>query len=289
MNRTLNLRLLLALALITLPALGLASARQEKFRLKETAAVGDQVDIDGRMSMALNLKVILGGKAMEFPVSAQESEKYRDEVLAVDAAGTPTGLRRTYEMKRETMKEPGEKEKRTVSGLEGKTVEIRRDGEKVTVTVQKGKITDEERQELIEEFQGKADSFYPDRELSPGEEWTVAPEVAARIFSEFDKATVKCRFQDIAEYGGRRCARIHLMIDAAGKFGDDAPPADIRMTGDLYQALDLQRPLAVTLTGTITMKSPDGAGEGAISGTGTMQARETYRWLKVAGKAPAKP
>ena len=51
-----------------------------------------------------------------------------------------------------------------------------------------------------------------------------------------------------------------------------------------YHALDLQRPLAITLSGAITIKPVEGVGQSAVSGTGTMQAREIYRsnyWNKL--------
>lgn len=272
---------LLAAALA--PSVGRAA--QEKVRLLEAVTAGDVVETDGKMSMLMTLKTTSGGQAVSFDLSGSETQKYRDQVLAVDEKGVPTAMRRVYSIKRETQKAPGEKEQRKVSPLEGKTIEFHRDGDRTELTVQKGTLPDEERQQLIEEFDAKRISFYPDREVGPGDEWSVDSRAAAQIFGQFEKATVKCHFQDIAEYDGHRCARIHVIVDATGKFEDDAPPSQVKLTGDLYQALDLQRPLAVNMTGSITMK-PEKAGdaEGQISGSGTMQARETYRWTKVAGK-----
>ncbi|MBI3911562.1 MAG: hypothetical protein HY320_11600 [Armatimonadetes bacterium] len=69
---------------------------------------------------------------------------------------------------------------------------------------------------------------------------------------------------------------------------DPAAPGPIKMTltGDLYHALDLQRMLALELSGDITTRGrvTSNGMTVTVSGQGQIAISETQRWLKIAGK-----
>jgi len=285
---------------ITLSTLGLAAlaaaltafaspaAAQQKYRLKEAAAKGDASDNNGIFTLGMKITATVGGIAQNAELRVRQEEKYHEEVLAVDAKGIPTSIRRSYSVKKETGQDPGEEaEKTTVSPLQGRTVTIRRNGAKVEVTADKGTIPAKERKELEDALKDSSGVF-PDREVGPGDDWDVDPK-AAKFLGDADVTKANCHFQDVVDYEGHKCAHIHLTLDFSARTGDQSPPLKCRVAGDLYQALDIQRGLAMNLTGTASMKGDLTANGTTLSfnGEGPVEMKMSAKWMKVSGKAVA--
>src|SRR5205807_10202057 len=95
---------------------------------------------------------------------------------------------------------------------------------------------------------------FPDREVSPGDDWDVDPK-AAKFLGDASVTKANCHFQDVVDHDGHKCAHIRMTLEFTAKTGDQtSPPLKISVAGDLYQALDIQRPVALDLTGTASMK-----------------------------------
>src|SRR5439155_26108655 len=75
-------------------ALAPHAAAQQKYRLTESAAKGDVSENSGTFSMKMKMTVTVAGVAQDTDARMTQQEKYREEVLAVDAKGIPTAVRR---------------------------------------------------------------------------------------------------------------------------------------------------------------------------------------------------
>src|SRR5262249_6913102 len=185
------------LTLLALAALSAAAAAPEpKYRLREVSAVGDLVEKTSRLPVSLRLKAPPGRKHSTMAAEGGEYEKYREEVLAVDDRGKPVAVRRTYLLKRSVDLGWPVGDRGRASSLQGKTVEIRREDDQVVVTALKGKISDADRRELAGAVDDANLRLLPDRDLGPGDEWTVEPARARALFRGATGATLKCRLQD---------------------------------------------------------------------------------------------
>lgn len=266
---------------------GNAAVGQQKYRLQESSAVGDVSVSESTMDMTLDVKATANGQELPgLKVVTREREKYTDEVLAV-TRNRPTTVRRTYEIARGVETGPDGMQKQTVSTLQGKVVTVRVEGTKVTVTPTKGKVAPEDEKGIVGEFLQPESPFFPDRELGPGEEWAVDPRVLAQALNGASKGEAKGRFEEIVEYGGRQCARIAIEMNVEGQPAEVPVPITMKGTGKGYYALDLMRPLDLEMSGPITMKG-DTEQNGVklqFDGQGTIQIKDSHRWVKVAGKA----
>lgn len=274
------------LALASAVLAGNAAFSQQKYRFQENSAVGDVSVSENTMEMTLDVKVTANGQELP-PIKflTREREKYTDEVLAV-SKNQPTTVRRTYEIARGVETGPDGMQKPKVSTLQGKVITIRVEGDKVTLAPAKGKLAPEDEKAVVDEFKQPDSPFFPDREVAPGEEWTVDPKVVAQTLNGIDKGEVKGKFEDVVPYGGRQCARIAIDISVQGQPGGVPVPMTMKGTGKGYYALDFMRPLDLEMSGPITMKG-DTEQNGVklqFDGEGTLVKKDTRRWVKVAGR-----
>ncbi len=175
------------------------------------------------------------------------------------------------------------------SALQGKTLVIRRQGGKVSVTPAKIKLSPEDLQLVTTGVTYSELELLPDRPVAPGDEWTPDPKLITTRFPGFYAADIRYRFEEVVAFGGHQCARLKVSMEMSGQPRTMPVPMTVKMTGETYHALDLKRPLLTTLTGPMTLKG-DRDQNGiliSINGEGTMSVKETYRWQKVRGQAVA--
>lgn len=275
------------LTVVTLVAAG--AAAQQKYRLRSVYRAGDFSQVESELDMALDMRVTAGEQVVpSLRFTNRELEKYTEEILTTDKRGA-SGLRRVYAVARSTETDPTGATKKQVSSLQGKTVAIRRQGGKVVITSTPGKLSPEDRKPLLDDLDNDEAAFFPDRDVAPGDEWTVDPKRAARLFDDVQSAAIRCRFEEVTRYAGRECARIRMAVDLIGQPEGMPGQLTMKLAGDGYYALDLERPLALDLGGTITLqgKSKENGVDVVYTGDGTFKARETVRWVKIGGKPVA--
>jgi hypothetical protein len=280
----------LALALVSLALLVAAATAQQKYRLRGIDQVGDLSHVESEMEMTLAMQVKAGNQTVpSLQFANRELEKYSEQILAVDRKGK-SGLRRVYAVALSVETDPSGARKEKVSSLQGKTVAVRRRGGKVVVTCTPGKLSPEDQKPLLDDLDNDEAAFFPDRDVAPGDEWTVDPKMASRIFDDVQSAAIRCRFEEVTEHGGHECARLRMAIDLKGQPEGMPGQLTMKLAGDGYYALDLDRPLTLDLAGTITMqgKSKENGVDVIYTGDGTFKAKETIQWLKIGGKPVAR-
>lgn len=260
---------------------------QQKYRLRDRFAAGDLSSVDSAEDMSLTVSVRANGEDVtQFIMGKREREVYEEQLVATDSRG-PSVLRRTYSVARGVDADPTTgQEHRRVSSLQGKTVVIRRDGDTVKVTADRGKLAPEDRRTLLEALDHADMDLMPDHDVAPGDEWSVDPRFAASSLEGVRKADIKCRFLEVAQHAGRQCAHIRVNIDLDSQPENSPGSITMKLSGDLYQALDLKRSFGVELSGPVTLTGRE-AKDGVtyfFSGEGSMRIKETRRWLKVNGK-----
>lgn len=287
------------LCLLTVALAATSAFAQDKYQLKEAHAVGDVSDNESTLDMNLHMAATADGK--ELPpmlFGNRQREKYQETILAVDDAGKTTALQRAYSVAHAMETEPGEKPKLTTSSFEGKTVTVRRAGEQVNVTMANGQLSAKERKDLMDALDNAQDEIYPDHEVAVGEEWTVDAKSLARSMGGAEKATVTGKLMEITNYAGHQCAHIKISMDVSGKPAGSPMNMEMKLSGDLYHALDIQRPLSLVASGPITAKGQTKSEGHLINmvGQGTMKMQMMVHWLKIAGtvqpdgvKLPAAP
>lgn len=267
--------------------MGAASWGQQKHRLRDVSAVGDHSITESDLRMDITFQTTINGqKGPVVHMSHQRREKYAETVLATNRRGRPTAVRRTYEIARESETQQGGPSKQTVRSLQGKTVTLRRTGGKVSVVVEKGRISAADRKDLEDALSEDMEEFFPSRALAPGETWTLHSKQLARALGGAGKGTVQGRFLDVVTQEGLRCARIQLTVDVTAKGPDTPFTLKMRLKGKGYHALDIQRLLSLSLSGPVTAQGQEQAQGTTIhmTGQGTMQMTMKADWRKVGGK-----
>lgn len=267
----------------------------QKYRFRNIAAAGDSRSIDDLMDMSLDLVITLEGQEVPSKFAMRSRQTYTEQILAA-VKGDATVIRRKYTVHREAETTPDGMTKVKVSSLQGKTVTLRISGRKVTVTADKGKLAPADVKKLQEKLADNddGDGFLPDRDLAPGEEWTLAPDLVRKMFKGMEKGEVKGRFERVFNEAGRSLAEFRLDLSLEGAAGGSPIPITMKGTGAAFFDLKLKRELGTRFGGPISLEG-DVEQEGRklrIVGSGLMDARQSVRWLKVAGKpvnAPAYP
>ena len=302
MSRLISYRAGAMLAVLPLLLAAPASTQDTpaKYLLKEALPrVGDVATSEQVIAMDMEVAVQIEGSDEElpkFPVSNRSRERFTESVLKTDSKG-PSLVKRTYLVAREQSIQLGQPQKIVTFARQGKTLTFSRTGSKVTVTPARGKLPADELAKLKKDFVDFQDlNFFPKKEVSPGEEWTVDPRQGKKLPQGLDQATVSARFEEVVPFQGRQCARIRVTLEMSGKA--EQMPLTIRAEGDLYHDLELQRTLSAKLAGPVTMNGTL-MQEGktlTMDGTGTFTMSWTSQFAKAAGKplprakpAPATP
>lgn len=262
---------------------------QQKYRFRAALSAGDLSAVDSTMDLSLSTQVSANGaQAAELTFVKREHEKFSEEILAADPAG-PSRIRRVYTLSRGLETDPDGKEKRIVSSLQGRTVTVQRRGGQVVVSCAQGRLAPADRKSVMKALDQFDSRFFPDRDLAPGDEWTVDPQQWSDSFEGMSKVQVQCKFQDVVPYEGHPCAQIHITMDMSGQPAGTPAPMTMRLAGELYFATDLQRTLSIALSGPVNMsaQSRENGVALTIAGEGTMRLNESRRWLKTGSKPVA--
>jgi hypothetical protein len=278
----------LILALAASLMAGSGALGETKYRLRDAYSPGDTCTVDNSMDMSVMLTVNVPGSGQgdqQLPFSVRHRESYREKVLAVDQKG-PSAFRRTYTVARTVTTDPYLNETTKVSSLQGKTVTVRRVGDHVAVTAEPGKLSPEDEKSMTSELSHTESAFFPDHDVAPGEEWPIDPHLMIAFFPGMEKASARFRFQQVASFAGHPSAQIHTTMEVQGQDPSSGVPMTIKLSGDMYRALDLKRTVAEDDTGPVTMEGQKEQNGMRIhfSGHGTMHIKETHRWLQVNGQ-----
>lgn len=268
-------------------AAGQEPAPAPKYRFSDVVAAGDAYSAESVDSMDMDMNASRDGTDAPFKLVTRSREAFRHEVLAY-GGGKPAVFRRTYLVHRSSTLTPDGEQKVKVSSLQGKTVTIRVAGKKVTVTTSKGKLLPADVKRLQDRFDGgdDGDDFIPDRELTPGDEWTVSPAALRKAFDGFSEGSVKGRFERVLQHDERALAEVRFEMDFQGKPGGLPGPLKVVGTIAQYFDLDLKRPMGMRVMGDVdTMGEIELRGlKFQVTGAGKAETVQRMRWLKLAGK-----
>ena len=154
---------------------------------------------------------------------------------------------------------------------------------KVVVAPNKGKLSAEDETTLREKLTKESPPIFPNRPVGPGDEWTLDPAAAKRLFTGAESVSAKIKFVEILPYQGHRCAKLAFAVDVGGHIGNG--PVKMRMKLDItgYFAMDTQRGLVLDGGGPITGDGEvdQGGTKIKMSAQGTFKATQTTKWLAV--------
>jgi hypothetical protein len=204
------------------------------------------------------------GQKVDLTLVMSQSEETRDEVLAVKE-GRVTKVKRTFARKEYAVDQlVGGQSMGKQSGnapLHGKSATIAADGAATKV---------EEKFEGVEEMDADDrrlepawNELLPDRDVAPGESWTLSREKLDRHFGSdsFREGSVKCTFESVVEEGGVRSGRILVEMDVKLLF--DGTPGSLKAAGPVLWDIAGGFARSATLEGTMTVDDPD---MGSVSG-----------------------
>jgi hypothetical protein len=165
------------------------------------------------------IKISVMGMDQTMTEEGQARFEYTDKVIArPEKAAKPTELERTY-AKAEVTKN-GTKED---LGLAGKTVHIKKAGDKYTFTVGGKPVEGKAAEVLTKEFDGKSQSseqdFLPGKPVKVGETWTVdvlkaSAELAdGGLVIDKDKSKANGKLVKVEDKGGRKFGQIVVTMD----------------------------------------------------------------------------
>jgi hypothetical protein len=280
--------LLLASCTLLLTAGAGAQQPQEKYTIVDTAAEGDVYAFESGWQVEVDTQSSLNDEPSHSDHLIRSSRtRYAGRVLGTDGP-LPFALRRYYAIARSYSRLPGGADRVATSSLQGKTITLRRIGEKIAVTPNRGRLNPRDRTRLVRELADPRDPVIPDREVAIGESWTVDPEGVGRYFPGASHADMRVTLREVKPLAGRLCALLHLTVGLESKFG--GLPMKAQLEGDLTYALDLRRSLSLTLRGPVTVDwEKEAAGRRIhVKGEGTALVEQRYEWRKLAG-APVPP
>lgn len=283
---------LFLLVTTTLVATGGAGGQEKKYRFREVATVGDVSDVENSTNVVVELRVAAGGPDLPpFEYFHRNRRKYRSTILSVDKEQRPTAVRRTYSIARTVEAQIGGVPNQKVLSLQGKTLTLRLDAAgKPVLRIAKGKISERERLDISDDLQQAKKPFFPERDLTVGEEWTQDVDSFVEGLEGVNRGVLKAKFAEVTTYRGHPCARIQVSLTFSGKVPGQSLTLEVTQNGDLFHAIDLQRVLAVSLNGPVIMRGQEVIQGRTVffTGEGTMESEFSERWSKVGGKTVGK-
>src|SRR5438105_4778148 len=120
---------------------GASTPRQQKYRLISIDEVGDRYAVDDLLQLSAKIRVTGAGQGEQtVTLTAKSHEQYTEEPLA-SVRGRMTAYRRTYTISRSEATGLDGKLKSRTPSLMGRTITVRRVGEKIVIThTGKGKV-----------------------------------------------------------------------------------------------------------------------------------------------------
>ena len=280
---------LAALMTIVTVTPGMTTAEQDpkKYRLRDVYAAGDVCEFEASSDINAQVTGTVGGRQELPPIDyfRRQRRKYRETVLAVDHRGRPTAIRRTYSIARRAENDINNQLHQEAAPLQGKTASARL-GAGGKVTVNGKNLSAEGRKEMASALETLRALFFPDRPVAVGEEWAARSGQLSHEFEGVDRVAVKGVLREIVAFEGHQCARVEISMEVGGKLVNSPVTAKVKVTGDLYHALDLQRTLSARLIGPVEMTGQVPVKNTILDlrGDGSVETQDSIRWLKVAGK-----
>lgn len=251
--------------------------------LKDGTAAGDVADVETDFHMAMEIKASRGKEtAPSMEMTSHQTQRYREETLSRDAKGV-TALRRTYQVAKEYEKNPDGVKNRVLS-LQGKTLVLKRVGGKPVLTVLRGKLSPEDRKDVLDDLDGNRLPFFSRKPVAVGEEWTVDQKDLRMLFDDLGKegkVDVQARLDELTVQNGHPVARVHVRLHVERQ-APEQPAMTMDLQGDLIHRTDIQRTVSVDLVGPTTLR---GETEGFhMEGEGTTEMKWRFKPVKLAGK-----
>lgn len=267
-----------------------AAAAQEgsKVSLRANTKVGEKYTETSTFETVGKLRVKQGGQEQEFALASKKEEVVLEEVLGVQD-GLPIRLSRRYVVQRTSETSPGSSEPKVEDGpLAGRTFVIDGIGSKRKVTCAS---RDVEAAELRRVENSPVALILPAAPVSPGATWEVPGEVVKEIFFSAgeetpEKASLKCRFVDVVDHEGKRCARLALDL-ALVAVEEGGKRMSLDTQGQLLFALDEGAAVKMDLKGKLTVSARQGEGEKAS--TYQVEGEVTIALARAAARPEAEP
>lgn len=162
--------------------------------------------------------------------------------------------------------------------LHGKTVLIRKEGDKWMTTLKEGETTDEIQQELDKittQWNHNVDAkLYGTEPRKVGDEWTA--EASALGFENTESGTVKVRFVRTEEYEGQHCAVLIADLDLKGKKDKNGFAMHMKGTVETRRSLDHLIDLSTEMIGTVELQASPQPGI-TITGNGKVKMESTTK------------
>ena len=262
--------------------------RQESVKLSEASAAGDRSFNTEQVSFRFTMRLKSGGQLSEpFRYSMTGETHTTERVVATDGRGKSTSVRKVYHRARERETTPEGVSSTGSKSYEGKTVTLRK-GPKRTTVRSSAPISKEDRRELEQELQGPSERFYPSGPVTIGQTWTLsAPEIAK--FFGGENARVTGKLVEVAPHQGHKSARMEVAVEFSGKIPGAPIYMRVRMEGEVWHSLDIQRVLSVHLSGPVTIQGSmvEGGQKVDVTGEGRARMELAAHWYEVGGR-PAK-
>ena len=267
---------------------------QERYRLQETYAAGDVSEIEVSTKYQFTTHAGVGGLELDKNTHGERNHaKLVERIMSVDAASHVDCYRVAYSIAHQVDITP-EGDTGGDRSVLGKVITVRRTGDKVTITPDKGKIDDEDKAVLRSNMLNieRSEFSIPDRDIPVGEEWPVDGQRFIRAF-EFPHGTTakgNAKFVGIVENQGHKCAHIHMAVKVnlltPGLTGETTNDLE----GDLYHALDIHKTLSMYLNGPITLTAREKVNgfDVDITGSGSADVALSIDYKMLAGKPVVK-
>lgn len=273
-----------------------ASDAKPGYRLVNDSAVGDRLIKASEFNWAVtaSYRYPVPYFPVELEITGDGEDRSRIEVLAVDRH-SPTAVRRHYERIRVSLDPGAGESKSRAFSVQGKTVRLVREKDKVKVTAS-GKISAFERQILERADLGLGSGLLPktDQKVSIGERWSVpaGSGTSGTIFTTMRHSAIQCELVDVVQQNGLLCAKTWFTTTLKGTLpGLEGAVSTISLEGHTYQALAEQRTVLTEVTGTLKTNRvlvKKGKQKHTFFATGTVQGRDSHTWLALGGK-PVEP
>ena len=261
------------------------AAQETRTRLQARHAAGERFTLHRAEQTEGRARITIEGeeKPQEHPVSSLQESLTQNRVLEVDD-GKVRALERKFDKHRSETRAAGvERPEKVKSPLEGKTVVLRRDGDRTAV----------ERAEKIpaEELAGLAldpDPFLlslPADEIPVGHKWEIPQETLVTFFSRgepgvtYTKAKAECRFEKIEPRSGADCAVVRVSLEVEGK-GKNEFTVVTRLKGTLWIAVAERRYTGLELEGTFETSASDPKEKARVRTSGKIQIKETLAYVR---------
>ncbi len=249
--------------------------------LKRAPRVGTRIEDTSEMSVRISMRVTAGGSVVAEPRGHQQkSERRRIEVL--EATDTDVRKVRVEYVERTEREEDEAGPRSTRSPLVGRTYVVERRGDVIVATDAAGKMVEgAELEELRQEHQNlgrttRFSSFIPDRPVEVGERLVPPPEVAAEMFGDGGRDVV-VRSAAFTFAGAPRPALGEFYVDLSLQLGGE-PPMDLRLRGKLTVRVQDSLPVAMRLSGPISIDGTSPKTGATFSGNGQMELVRTAEY-----------